>query len=338
MTGLVESFEVRPSIGIGEVRLDEDKSCDRDGFVDAGERGTIVVPVMNAGPLDMFNTTVTLTTSTPGVSFKHGSSVRIPRLAPFSSREAGIEIEVDRSFTGIGMLQVDVTVSNDQACEPTVSRTFTAWINVDEKPNASAVDTVETPTTPWTAAGMDADEIWSRVEVMPFNRAWFGIDFAAVSDTTLESPALQVGSTAPFVIEFDHRFGFEDGGGAAPFFDGGVIEISRNGGPWEDISTFVPPGYGGSIVVGTGNPLEGRPAFVGRSASFPARDHLSLNLGMAFAGQTVRIRFRIGTDEAAADFGWEIDNIAFQGITNKPFSEFIADLAKCRGVPKKDKW
>jgi hypothetical protein len=116
-----------------------------------------------------------------------------------------------------------------------------------------------------------------------------------------------------------------------------MIEISRNGGPWQDISTVVEPGYGGTLFAGSGNPLGGRRAFVGRSASFPARDHLTLNLGAGFAGQTVRIRFRIGTDEAAADYGWEIDNIAFQGITNLPFSEFIADLSKCRGVPKKEK-
>jgi fungalysin metallopeptidase (M36)/PA domain-containing protein/fungalysin/thermolysin propeptide len=332
--GVVESFDIRPRIGIGEIRLDEDKSCDRDGFVDAGERGTIVVPVMNAGPIEMRNTTVSITTSTPGVSFRHGSSARIARLDPFTTREAEIEIEVDRTFAGIGMLTVNVNVSNGESCEPLVSRTFTAWINVDEALNASNVDTVETPTTPWTAAGADADQIWSRVEVTPFNRAWFGLDFAAVSDTTLTSPALQVGS-APFVVEFDHKFGFETNGGVAPFFDGGVIEISSdNGATWADVNTLVTPGYGGTIFVGSGNPLGGRPAFVGRNASFPARDHLTLNFGTAFAGKTVRVRFRIGTDEAAADIGWEIDNIAFQGITNQPFAQFIADLAKCRGVPK----
>jgi hypothetical protein len=335
--GVIESFEVRPRIAVGEVRLEENQSCDRDGFVDAGERGTIVIPIMNGGPLETRNTTVSVTTSTPGVTFRHGSSVRSPRIEPFSSKEVRIEIEVDRGFTGIGMLQLSVNVSNDEACEPLVSRPFTSWINVDEALNVSNVDTVETPTTPWTAAGADADEIWSRVEVTPFNRAWFGLDFGAPSDTTLESPALQVG-TAPFVIAFDHKFGFEADASTSPptFFDGGVIEISRNGGPWEDISTFVVPGYGGTLFVASGNPLGGRPAFVGRNASFPARDHLTLDFGTAFAGQTVRIRFRIGTDAAAADIGWEIDNIAFEGITNLLFSQFIADLSKCRGVPKKD--
>ena len=337
--GVVESFEVRPRIAVGEVRLDEDKSCDRDGFLDAGERATIVVPVMNGGPLELRDTTVSITISTPGVSIRHGRSIHFPRMAPFSSKEARIEIELDRAFTGIGMLELNVNVSSDEACEPLVSRLFTAWINVDEALNASNVDTVETPTTPWTAAGTDADEIWSRVEVTPFNRAWLGLDVAAPSDTALESPALQVGTAAPLVIAFDHRFGFEaaTSGPTTIFFDGGVIEISRNGGPWQDIGAFIEPGYGGTLFVGSGNPIGGRRAFVGRSAAFPARNHVTLNLGTAFAGQTVRIRFRIGTDVVVGDFGWEIDNIAFQGITNLPFAEFVVDQEKCRGVPKKGK-
>src|SRR5262249_20129242 len=158
------------------------------------------------------------------------------------------------------------------------------WVNVDEVLNASTVDAVETRSTPWTTSGANAADIWSRIEPQPFNRAWFGVDFGAPSDTALESPAVQVG-TAPLVISFDHRFGFETSGGVAPFFDGGVIEISRNGGPWEDISVYAAPGYGGMLFVGSDNPLGGRQAFVGRSAGFPARSTVTLNLGTAFAGQ-----------------------------------------------------
>jgi len=213
-----------------------------------------------------------------------------------------------------------------------VTRKVFTRINVDDLPGVSNVDTVESPSSPWTPTGADAAEIWSRVEVAPFNSAWFGLDFGAPSDTSLESPALRVGAS-PFVIAFDHAFGFEVDGGT--FFDGGMIEISRNGGPFEDISTFVDPGYGGTLFVGSDNPLGGRRAFVGRSAGFPALGTKTLNLGTAFAGQTVRIRFRIGTDAAAADVGWVIDNIAVQGITNLPFSAFVEDRARCRGVPKK---
>jgi hypothetical protein len=339
--GVVESFDVHPRIGIGDVRVEEDRSCDRDGFVDAGERGTIVVPVMNAGPIDMLNTTVTIQIVSPmsGVSFTHGDSDRILRIVPFSTKEARIDFAVDRNFASVGQLTFTVTVSNDESCAPLVTRdNVHAWINVDDVPNTSNVDTVESPSSPWTAAGVDADEIWSRPEATPFDRAWFGLDFGGVSDTTLTSPVLRVGTGAPFVIAFDHRFGFETNGGVAPFFDGGLIEITRDGGTtWEDISTLTDPGYGGTLFAGSGNPLGGRRAFVGRNAAFPARDRLTLDLGTALAGQTVQIRFRIGTDEAASDFGWEIDNIAFQGISNLPFSQFVADRSRCRGVPKQER-
>jgi fungalysin metallopeptidase (M36)/PA domain-containing protein len=332
--GVVESFDVQPLIGIGEVRVEEDRACDRDGFIDAGERGRIVVPVMNGGPVEMLNTIVSLSSPTSGVSIKRLTG-RLARIAPFGTREAEFEIELDRGFTGIGQLQLDVTVSSEEACEPTESRSVFAWINVDEVANVSRVDNVESPNSTWTPTGTDASEIWSRVEVEPLNRAWFGLDFGAVSNTALESPNLQVSATAPFVIAFDHRFGFEDNGGVAPFFDGGVIEISRNGGPFEDISTLVEPGYGGTLFTGSGNPLSGRRAFVSRNAAFPNFETLTLNLGMAVAGQSVRIRFRIATDEAANDIGWQLDNLAFQGITNLPFPSFIPDQSRCRGVPKR---
>jgi hypothetical protein len=34
------------------------------------------------------------------------------------------------------------------------------------------------------------------------------------------------------------------------------------------------------------------------------------------------------------EFGWEIDNLAVQGITNLPFPALVADQGQCRGVPK----
>lgn len=229
-----------------------------------------------------------------------------------------------------------MSVSNDAACEATVSRQFSALINVDDVPNVSTLDTVESPSSPWDATGADADQIWERLELSPFNNVWFGRDVGAVSDTSLESPDLRVGTTAPLVIAFDHAFGFEADG--TTFFDGGVIEVTSDGGmTWVDVSTIVDPGYGGPLFIGSDNPLGGRPAFVGRSPGFPALQSLTLNLGTAFAGQTVRIRFRIATDAAASDIGWAIDNVSVQGITNKPFSALVEDRAKCRGVPKKTK-
>jgi hypothetical protein len=47
-------------------------------------------------------------------------------------------------------------------------------------------------------------------------------------------------------------------------------------------------------------------------------------------GQTIRLRFRIATDAAAGDYGWELDNLSVQGITNTPFSALVPETAVCR--------
>ena len=49
-------------------------------------------------------------------------------------------------------------------------------------------------------------------------------------------------------------------------------------------------------MTDTGNPLQGRPAFASQNPAYPIEDKVTINLGTALAGQTFRIRFRIGTD------------------------------------------
>ena len=61
--------------------------------------------------------------------------------------------------------------------------------------------------------------------------------------------------------------------------------------------------------------MAGRPAFTAHNPSWPNRNTVVLNLGTALAGQTIHLRFRIGTDAGAGDIGWELDNLSVQGIT-----------------------
>ena len=111
-----------------------------------------------------------------------------------------------------------------------------------------------------------------------------------------------------------------------------MVEItSDDGKTWADISTLVAIGYGGAIASEE-NPLDGREAFVGTNPSYPDRDTETLLLGDQLAGQTVRLRFRVGTDTAAGADGWDIDNIAFTGIDNTPFPRWTADAGACDAV------
>jgi len=95
--------------------------------------------------------------------------------------------------------------------------------------------------------------------------------------------------------------------------DGGVVEISLNGGEnWEDVGAdnFIENGYNSELLSDSGNPLGGRPAFSGASGSAFIRSVVDLS---AYAGETVLIRFRFGTNDSGAREGWYIDDISLMG-------------------------
>src|SRR5262249_38501586 len=107
-------------------------------------------------------------------------------------------------------------------------------------------------------------------------------------------------------LQFNHSYGFEDD--IFLNYDGGVIEFSTNGGSsWSDAGGLISAGatYGGAISSCCSNPLAGRNAFVKDSFGYTA-SQLDLT---SLAGQNVRFRFRIGTDQAIDDYGWFIDDI-----------------------------
>jgi hypothetical protein len=297
--------------------------------IDAGETATLSITVMNAGPMQLTDATVSVSASLAGLTFPSGATVNIARIAPFESRVVSIPVGLAASFTGIGQLELTITVASDESCQTTLTHLVRTVVNADDAPASSTIDTVEAISTSWTPTGAGAQQIWARVEVSPFNHAWLGADFGGFSDTQLTSPALVVGGGA-VVISFDHRHSFE--ADATTNYDGGMIEVSLdNGATWVDISTYAAPGYNGILSNCCGNPLAGRAAFTARNPSWPNRDAVSLNLGSGLAGQTIRLRFRIATDAAAGDYGWELDNLRVQGITNTPFSALVAETAVCRG-------
>jgi hypothetical protein len=106
-------------------------------------------------------------------------------------------------------------------------------------------------------------------------------------------------------LVFFHTYEFEGGG-----FDGAVLEISTGAG-FEDLgSKIVQGGYNGTILQTKGNQLSGRAAWIeGRHGALqPVVVDLS-----SFAGKTVVIRFRVGTDENVKGLGWYVDDVLLKG-------------------------
>lgn len=336
LTGVVESMEVKPQATLGAVTLDDSiASCDKDGVLDAKERGKLSIVVSNSGPAPLMDATVTLKAGA-GLTLS-ATTLTVPMLAPYGSKVLTVDVTPDAALKALAEVSVDVELKSASSCQASAPRKATFRVNFDDATATSSSDDVESAKSAWTRSGEQASDIWNRMVDTGVNHVWLGTDWGEASDTQLTSPALQVSASQPFVISFEHRYSFEfeiDNTMMPVYYDGAVIEVSSDAGKtWQDLSMYVEPGYIGTITNVSGNPLATRKAYGGESAGWPARKKVSFDLGTKLAGKSVQVRFRIGTDAAAGAFGWELDNLTFSGITNKPFSSLIADAARCPVAP-----
>ncbi len=175
------------------------------------------------------------------------------------------------------------------------------------------VDPIISEQTPnWSHLARMGSDDWITTPSEFFNNTpdtWFSPSQDRSSDTVLITP--EVNLLPGSVLEFWHTFEFEElspGSG----FDGGVLEISVDGGArWSDLGSFITQGdYNAVLTSGTFNPLAGRLCWSG--GTFRKMTPVRVNLA-PFAGSKARIRFRLGTDfdnfmqEEAG--GWHIDDV-----------------------------
>ncbi len=338
--GVVESFVVAPSVSIVDVVLDDSaESCDEDGLLDAGETGKVSVTLANRGFLAAPGTKVTISSSTPGVTFPGGAEAMLAELPSFSEAVLDFDVEIDPKQQVPGIIELAVIAENPAACNPSLLRKSAPRVNYDNTPAASATDDFESDFSVWTIEGLNGAEVWSETVEETGNHLWHGVDYSSLSDTRLLSPIFTVGDAEPFVLSFAHRHKFEtsnenpnDPDSPLITWDGGVLEISVDDGAWQDISAYGNPGYNGVIGNLAGNPLSDRDAFTNQNPSWPATDTVTLDLGTALAGKSVQLRFRIGTDEAASDIGWQIDDVGLKGIVGTPFPVVSNDAQTCTPV------
>jgi hypothetical protein len=115
--GVTESYDVKPRLAIGEVTVG-------DGQFAGKHDGRVSITVLNDGGADAIDTVVTLTSSAAGISFPRGSTVRVRRIGPFDSATVSIRIARDPAVTAAGELDLEVSVANDEACVPSVTRSL----------------------------------------------------------------------------------------------------------------------------------------------------------------------------------------------------------------------
>jgi thermitase len=162
----------------------------------------------------------------------------------------------------------------------------------------------------WTQGGTNS--LWhvSTRESYSAPYSWFcgdagGGAYNHSMDASLYTPPITLGG-APRLrfrhwpeMEYDGSDGFED-----YYWDGAVVEISRDGVHYENLDPV--GGYPYRITPNTNSPFAAhRPCFGGVTGGWQA---VEFDLA-AYAGETVQVRFRFGTDRYVEERGWFIDDI-----------------------------
>lgn len=165
----------------------------------------------------------------------------------------------------------------------------------------------------WTHGGPSSQWHISTRESYSSPYAWFcgdeqGGSYNNSMDASLYTPPVFLGGSAMLrfmhwaEMEYDGRPGF-----ANYYWDGAVVEISRDGGSsYESVEPV--GGYPYMITPNDASPFAyHRPCLGGMTGGWEA---VEFDLA-AYAGETVQVRFRFGTDGYVTSRGWFVDDITF---------------------------
>jgi Subtilase family len=282
-----------------------------DASADPGETVSMRVSVGDLSPIALTGGSATLTTTTTGVIVTSSTS-DFPNILPGQTAEgvSPFTFTVDRGIACASSISFVLNVTS----QGVTSRVpFTVRVGSSQAAEPFS-DTVESGESKWThGSGIKKKKLRSDTWTISSKRvhggtgSWFTPDPGdKVTDAHLDTIPIQLPSDIRNLqLVFFHTFEFERFD-----YDGGVIEIS-SGGDFEDLGSKIVKGrYNGTIRNFTGNPLAARPGWVeGRMGTFqPVIVDLS-----SYAGKTVTIRFRIGTDETGKALGWYIDDVSLRG-------------------------
>ena len=144
--------------------------------------------------------------------------------------------------------------------------------------------------------------------------AAFSQDPGGLCDNRLYTPSVMYNAGSQLI--FKQNYDLEQAS-ATVAYDAGVLEISINGGAYQDIvaagGSFVSGGYNHTdINTGFTNPLlPTRPNWSGISNNGAGGFEMCVvNLPASGAGQPVQFRWRMGSDSTVSHNGWRVDTVS----------------------------
>ena len=325
---VVEGFEVAAIPVVTSLGIDDGlASCDGDGALDAGEVGRARFRVANLGAVPITGATLSVVSAVDAVTLPDGGVVPLDDVPAGGERVVEVPVALDAGAVGPVDAVLELTLTTPSVCDGEQVYTVSALVSYERVPASTFVETVELDAAGWTAAGTSG--VWSIRRLAPGDHAFHGADSGRQTAARLISPPMTVAPGAALSVALRHAYRFEaDMTGDGPtYYDGGIIEVSTNGGgSWQDVANLTTSPYPGTIVNGS-SPLGGRAAFVGESPAYPELEALTLDLGDSFGGKTVRLAFTIVTDAFVGDAGWLVDDVAVSGLVAPPFDAAVAAVS-----------
>ena len=296
-----------PVITAGTATITAESCAPANGAIDPNETVTINFCLQNVGTGNTTNLVGTLL-ATGGVTAPSGPQTYGVVVA------GGAAVCKTFSFTANtacgGTLTASIQLQDGATSLGTLTYNFvTGAISTVFTQNFDAVTAPALPAG-WVATNASGPApLWvtSNAASVSAPNSIFVDDPGSISDKIIETPTIAIAS-AGTSLSFRNNYNLES------TFDGGVLEISINGGAYQDIITaggvFTAGGYNGTISSAFGNPLANRSAWTGNAGSFLVS---TVTLPPAAAGQNIKLRFRMGSDNSVAAIGWRIDDVSISG-------------------------
>lgn len=306
----------------GAATVIEEGCVPGNGVIDPGEDVTVRFDITNiaAAPAATDDLVVTLL-PTGGVTFP-SAPVHYADISPGATGSGNFHFSNNGSCGDTIVLTFHLQDGVQDLGN--VSIPFTLGLLVNSAPaftenfdsvGAPALPTGWTTTRSTTATGAAALWVTTTTTVDTAPNAAFGAGGTIPTDTNLTSPTIAiptapVSGTNPGVrLTFRNNYNTEAG------FDGGVLEISINGGPFVDViaagGSFIEGGYNAAIGV-TDSVLTGRAAWTGTSNGYITS---TVVLPPASYGQNAQLRWRTAYDTGTNPGGMRIDTISIYAST-----------------------
>ncbi len=336
--GVIENTSSSGALVVDDMQLSmtapQALRCDADDILDSGETGVLSITVRNTGFSPVApGGQLQLVADLMGVEFPDGTTLTLPGIAAEATATVTARIHLaGMTLPGGTRITASLVVAG-QPVGFAEAMALDLPLHRDTQPARLTSDDAEAvPSVMEFGSSLTAyQNAWSVKADTPLNRFYAGVAPLTAGSHWMRTPPLKVAPTGDFKVSFNHRHKFIVGEYPSYNLIGGQLLISSDDGvTWALINQQAL--YNGILYNQSGNPAGGQSAYVGQSAGWPTMNTTSVNLGTAYAGQTVRLAWVVQTDFNGGLQRWEVDNIVFTGLSNTPFPAVVTDAHICAGT------